>query len=144
MSRRPRPPGYLPVPDVDHHVVLVTHADDVFPVGRKRHTGDAIFVLLQLGDLKMLRNIPDANRWHVTALGGGDSITEAVTDFVARIILMFQLKNIYLFRPLSGPAGTSTSAVHLTSPVTIYFPSGEKAKVVTAFLESTKKRSVCV
>lgn len=59
---------YLPVPHVDHHVVLVAHADNVFPIGRKRHTGHSIFMLLQLCDLSVLRHLPDPNRWHVTAL----------------------------------------------------------------------------
>lgn len=59
---------YLPVPDIDHHVVLVAHTDDVFSVGRKRHTGNSIFMFLQLGHLQALRHVPDPHRRHVAAL----------------------------------------------------------------------------
>lgn len=59
----------LPVPHVDHHVVLVSHTDDVFPIRRERHAGDAVFVLQQLADLHTLRHIPDPHRRHVPALG---------------------------------------------------------------------------
>lgn len=59
----------LPVPHVDHHVVLVSHADDVFPIGGERHAGHAVFMLQQLADLQTLRHVPDPHRRHVTALG---------------------------------------------------------------------------
>lgn len=59
---------HLPGPDVDHHVVLVSHADDVLAVGRKRHAGDAVFVLLELCHVPPLRHVPQPHGGHVTAL----------------------------------------------------------------------------
>lgn len=58
----------LPRPDVNHHVMLVSHADDVFVVGREGHTGDAIFVLLELRHMPALCNVPQSHRWQVAAL----------------------------------------------------------------------------
>ena len=54
---------YLPGPDVDHHVMLVSHTDDVFAVGGESHTGDAIFVLLELCHLSAFCHIPQSHRW---------------------------------------------------------------------------------
>lgn len=48
--------------------MLVADADDEFSVGRKRHTGDSIFMFLQLGDLQALQHVPDPHRRHVTTL----------------------------------------------------------------------------
>ena len=65
--------AYLPCPDVDHHVVLVTHADNVFTVGREGHTGYAILMFLQLRHLPKLTHLPHTHRRQVTRLGGGGS-----------------------------------------------------------------------
>lgn len=81
MRLRPLPPPqrpgtgrrsgpHLPVPHVDHHVVLVAHADDELPVGGERHARHAVLVLQQLADLHALTNVPDPHRWQVTALWG--------------------------------------------------------------------------
>lgn len=63
--------AYLPRPDVDQHVVLVSHADDVFAVGGERHAGDAVFVRLELGHLSSFHHVPQTHRRKVTALVGG-------------------------------------------------------------------------
>lgn len=59
---------YLPRPDVDHHVVLVSHTDDVFAVGGEGHTRDAILVLLELGHLPSRCHVPQSHGRQVTAL----------------------------------------------------------------------------
>lgn len=63
-----RSDSHLPRPDVDHHVMLVSHADDVFAAGRKNHAGDAVFVLLELGHLTPLCHIPQPHRRQVSTL----------------------------------------------------------------------------
>lgn len=60
--------SYLPGPDVDHHVMLVPHTDNVFSIGGEIHTRDAIFVLLELGHLPPLRHVPQSHRRQVTTL----------------------------------------------------------------------------
>lgn len=48
--------------------MLVSHADDVLPVGRKGHAGHAVFMLQQLADLHTRRNVPHPHRRQVTTL----------------------------------------------------------------------------
>lgn len=59
---------YFPRPDVDDHVMLVSHTDNVFAVGRESHAGDAIFVRLELRHLSSFCHIPQSDRRKVTAL----------------------------------------------------------------------------
>lgn len=54
---------YLPRPDVDHHVMLVSHTDNVFAVGGESHAGDAIFVRLELRHLPSFGHVPQSHRW---------------------------------------------------------------------------------
>lgn len=49
---------HLPGPDIDDHVVLVAHADDVLAVGGEGHASHAVLVLLELGNLRPLRRVP--------------------------------------------------------------------------------------
>lgn len=72
--------AYLPCPDVDHHVMLVTHADDVFTVGREGHTGYAILMFLQLCHLPKLTHLPNTHRRQVTRLGGSARTREGKID----------------------------------------------------------------
>lgn len=58
----------LPCPDVHHHVILVPHADDVLVVGRESHAGDAVLVLLKLGHLTLLCDVPQSHDRQVSAL----------------------------------------------------------------------------
>lgn len=54
---------YFPRPDVDHHVMLVSHADNVLAVWGESHTGDAIFVFLELRHLSSFCHVPQSHRW---------------------------------------------------------------------------------
>lgn len=59
---------YLPRPYADNHVMLVSHADDVFVVGGKSHACDGIFVRLELRHLLPFHHVPHPHCWKVTAL----------------------------------------------------------------------------
>lgn len=60
--------SHLPGPDVDDHVMLVTHTDNVFAVGGESDARHAVLMFLQLGHLRPLRHIPDPHRRHMTTL----------------------------------------------------------------------------
>lgn len=70
MDEKPAIGQYLPGPDVDDHVVLVTHADDILAVGGEGHAGHPVLVLLELADLAALQHGPDPHGGHMPTLTG--------------------------------------------------------------------------
>lgn len=54
---------YFPSPDIDHHVMLVSHADNVLAVGGEGHTGDTIFVFLEFRHLSPFCHVPQSHCW---------------------------------------------------------------------------------
>lgn len=61
--------SYLPVPDVQYHVVLVAHGHNVLHIGGEGHTGHAILVAQHLCHLTLLIHIPDAYSRPMPVLG---------------------------------------------------------------------------
>lgn len=107
--------SYLPRPDVDHHVVLVSHADDVFAVGGERHAGDAVFVRLELGHLSSFRHVPQPHRREVTALVEG---TKSSWLLKKGLSLMFKCQIATSVDPLeqySGPVYPVLSEIILSA-----------------------------
>lgn len=64
-----RQSSYLPVPDVEYHVVLVAHGHNVLHIGGEGHTGHAILVAQHLCHLTLLIHIPDAYSRPMPVLG---------------------------------------------------------------------------
>lgn len=74
--RLPAQPTHLPGPDVDDHVVLVAHGDNVLGARGKGHASHTILMLLQLCHLATLSHVPNPHCWHVPTLQGGRTGSE--------------------------------------------------------------------
>ena len=90
---------YLPRPHVHHHVMLVSHADDVFTVGGEGHARDAIFVLLELGHLSSLGHVPQSHCREVTTLGKWRGMCVDIWSSMKKELIVcvhyFTLKEMY-------------------------------------------------